>query len=312
MDKILIFGSGFLVRHIATVFLNKGYSVKIIYNKHKILDFGADIQTPLDTINVENLVIEFQPNYILFAVGDSYVPGNTVISEAIDRNLMFTLVLLEKLYISLKQMTALKKIIVIGSAAEYGNRKETAISETDALHPSTIYGLTKIFLYNTSMYYLEKGMPIIYTRQFNAIGPYQRDLFVLSSFCQQIAKIEKGLQEPELEVGDLSFKRDFIDARDAANAYYLLFTKGEIGKIYNVGSGKATSIQNLLDVLLTKTSYNKQKIKIKNYAKAHVSKNDFSSTLLSDNDQLKSIGYKSQYSIEDTITETLNYWRQYV
>jgi GDP-4-dehydro-6-deoxy-D-mannose reductase len=312
MSKLLVFGSGFLVRHIATHFTGLGFEIKIVYNKHPLNDFEAVSQEQQDAIDVIKLVLSFQPDFILFAVGDSYVPDNTDIEHAIHKNLLFTLLILEKLYTISAELTFMKKIIVIGSAAEYGNRTNVALSETTPLHPVSIYGLTKIFLYNTAIYYAEKGLPIIYVRQFNAIGPYQRDSFVLASFCKQVALIEKGLQKPEIEVGDLSYHRDFIDARDTAIAYHILFEKGLIGETYNIGAGTAIPIHFLLEKLLEQTSLEKDKIKILDKRKSVLDKNSLSNKLLSDNSKLTALGFVQMYSIETTITDTLNYWRNHV
>jgi len=99
------------------------------------------------------------------------------------------------------------------------------------------------------MYYYSKGLPIVYVRQFNAIGPWQRKSFVLSAFASRLIEIERGA-EAVLNVGDLSCQRDFIDGRDAARAYKLIFEKGNTGEVYNIGSGNITRIQHLLDTAI--------------------------------------------------------------
>src|SRR5690606_10308567 len=81
----------------------------------------------------------------------------------------------------------------------------------------------------------------------------QSDRFVAPSFAMQVARIEAGLQEPVMRVGDLSAKRDFTDVRDVVRAYRLLIERGEGGEAYNIASGDARSIQELLDVLLSLT-----------------------------------------------------------
>ena len=93
-------------------------------------------------------------------------------------------------------------------------------------------------------------MDIMSVRAFNHIGPNQAPIFVVSDFCKQTAEIERGEREPVILVGNLSAKRDFTDVRDVVRAYVLLMEKGISGETYNVGSGTAISIQNILDTIL--------------------------------------------------------------
>jgi GDP-4-dehydro-6-deoxy-D-mannose reductase len=65
-----------------------------------------------------------------------------------------------------------------------------------------------------------------------------------------VARIEAGLQDPVLCVGNLSAQRDFTNVRDVVRAYYLLAIKGEPGEVYNVGSGRAHAVQEILDCFL--------------------------------------------------------------
>jgi GDP-4-dehydro-6-deoxy-D-mannose reductase len=308
MSKLLIFGSGFLAKHIIDEFIDKKHDVKVIYNNHKIIGFNEANQFSTNETNVIDFINEYKPNYLLFSCGDSFVGDNTNVHYAINKNLTYILTILENIQ---SNNCIVDKIIIIGSAAEYGKLSEKKMSETEQTHPTSIYGLTKILLHNTAMYYTEKGLPIIYTRQFNVIGPNQRDCFVLSSFSKQIALIEKGLQSPAIFVGNLSFERDFIDARDNAKAYYTLFEKGIIGEIYNVGSGVSIKIQYLLDLLLKNTNYIGD-IEVINNKKDSLREHNLNNILLSDNTKLKSLGFKCDKKLDETVIDTLNYWRNNV
>jgi GDP-4-dehydro-6-deoxy-D-mannose reductase len=88
-------------------------------------------------------------------------------------------------------------------------------------------------------------------RPFNHIGPRQGESFVVSSFAKQIALIEAGWQESVVRVGNLSARRDFSDVRDVVRAYYLVATQGQPGEVYNIGSGRSCSIQEILDILVS-------------------------------------------------------------
>ena len=101
-----------------------------------------------------------------------------------------------------------------------------------------------------SVYARAYGMAIVMVRAFNHIGVGQSPTFVAADFALQIAEMEAGLRPPVMQVGNLSAKRDFSDVRDVVRAYTMLMQKGIAGETYNVGSGKAVSIQELLDTLL--------------------------------------------------------------
>ena len=305
MSKLLIFGSGFLVRHIANEFTNNGDEVIVMYNNYKLEDYCGN-QLRMKDSNIIDCLIRHKPDYILFAKGDSFVCGNANISASIDSNVVPIAELLDVLHENLDKLDFIKKIIVIGSAAEY-TKKSSAVQECDDIGQTSVYGLTKIFLFNTAMYYFNKGLPIVYARQFNAIGPYQRDQFVLGAFASQLVHIEGGAK-PKLEVGDLTCERDFIDGRDAAYAYRLLFENGVSGEVYNVGSGKSVKIKVLLDIILSKINYD-GKIEIVATKKNKLSKNSLTDRLLSNNKKLIQLGFKEKFTLEETIEDTLRYWR---
>jgi GDP-4-dehydro-6-deoxy-D-mannose reductase len=75
--------------------------------------------------------------------------------------------------------------------------------------------------------------------------------YALSKACAELARIEAGVQEPVLRVGNLAAVRDLTDVRDTVAAYLTLMEQAPAGSIYNVTSGRATSVQQLLDLLLS-------------------------------------------------------------
>ena len=305
MSKVFIFGAGFLVRHIANEFTSNGDEAIVMYNNYKLENYSGT-QLMMKGSDIIDCLIKNKPDYILFAKGDSFVSGNANILSSIDSNVIPIAELLDMLNESLDKLDFIKKIIVIGSAAEYV-KKSSALQEDDDINPTSVYGLSKIFLFNTVMYYFNKGLPIVYARQFNAIGPYQREQFVLAAFVSQLVNIEGGAK-PKLEVGDLTCERDFIDGRDAAYGYRLLFENGVPGEVYNVGSGKSIKIKVLLDTILNKLDYD-GKIEIVTTKKDNLSKNSLTDRLLSNNNKLIQLGFKEKFTLDKTIEDTLTYWR---
>jgi GDP-4-dehydro-6-deoxy-D-mannose reductase len=146
--------------------------------------------------------------------------------------------------------------LVVGSGEEYGSvtPDQAPIDETLPLRPASPYSVSKVAQDMLGLqYFLSHNLSIVRVRPFNHIGPGQSQRFVAPAFAAQIAAVEAGQQERVIYVGNLKAKRDFTDVRDVVRAYYLLLTCGQPGEVYNVGTGQAHSIRELLDILLSLT-----------------------------------------------------------
>lgn len=144
-------------------------------------------------------------------------------------------------------------LLVVGSADEYGRvpPEDLPVDEKTPLRPVNPYAVSKLAQdYLGLQYHLSHGLRIVRVRPFNHLGPRQQPGFVTPDFCQQIARIEAGRQEPVLKVGNLSAQRDFTDVRDIVRGYHLALTRGQPGQVYNLGASRAHAIQEILDGLL--------------------------------------------------------------
>ncbi len=145
------------------------------------------------------------------------------------------------------------RTILIGSSEEYGAPPlgTTQIDEETPLHPRNPYAVTKVAQNMFGMLYADAyQLPIITVRAFNHIGIGQSPQFVVADFCHQVTAIRKRKMPPQMHVGNLSVARDFTDVRDVVRAYTLLAQYGHIGQTYNVGSGYATPICDLLEEII--------------------------------------------------------------
>lgn len=92
------------------------------------------------------------------------------------------------------------------------------------------------------------GMQIMLTRSFNHIGPYQDERFVVPSFVQRILCLKKsGNTSGEIETGDVSIVRDFVDVRDVVRAYDMLLERGTPGEVYNIASGRGVRLSEIIE-----------------------------------------------------------------
>jgi GDP-4-dehydro-6-deoxy-D-mannose reductase len=142
------------------------------------------------------------------------------------------------------------RVLVIGSAAVYRPKQEP-FGEESPIGPTSPYGVSKLAQEMTALQaFALHGQHVIVSRSFNHIGPRQSADYVASSFARQIAMIEAGQAPQVIQVGNLEARRDLMDVRDTVRAYRALMRRGEPGRAYNVCSGEAHAIRELLDGLL--------------------------------------------------------------
>jgi GDP-4-dehydro-6-deoxy-D-mannose reductase len=140
----------------------------------------------------------------------------------------------------------------VGSADAYGSGAAGALIREDApFRPLNPYGLSKAAQDELGeLYAATYRLKVIRTRTFSHTGPGQRPQFALAAFAEQIARVDAGLQPPEIKVGTLDAVREYGDVRDVVAAYRALVERGEAGEAYNVCTGEGHRLRDLLDQLL--------------------------------------------------------------
>jgi GDP-4-dehydro-6-deoxy-D-mannose reductase len=195
------------------------------------------------------------------------------------------------------------------SSEEYGmvHPDEIPIKETNPLRPLSPYGVSKVGQDLLGyQYFMSYGMDIVRTRGFNHEGPRRAPVFVMSDFAKQIIDIERGKKPPVLYVGNLDAKRDFSDVRDVVRGYWLSLEKGKPGEVYNICQEKCWSIREVLDSLLAIT---KVKIRVETDP-ARLRPSDVM-LLLGDCSKFRAdTGWKPTISFDQTLRDTLAYWRE--
>ena len=157
---------------------------------------------------------------------------------------------------AVRQVNPETKLVMVGSSDQYGNLGAlgASVSETTEMKPQSPYAVSKRAQEDMAKLYVRSyGMKIYMTRSFNHGGAGQRTGFMIPDFASGIVRIERG-QAKELLVGNLSSRRDFTHVRDMVRAYRLIAEKGRPGEVYNVGSGKTWSAQEVLDQLIAMAS----------------------------------------------------------
>ncbi|MFZ2538008.1 MAG: GDP-mannose 4,6-dehydratase [Oscillospiraceae bacterium] len=276
-----------------------------ILNNHE--DIGVYNLNILNIDEIRQVLNKIRPQYIYHLAAQSSVAKsweNPCLT--VDVNIKGTINLLE----AVRQLDYKPRILLVGSGEEYGCIKpnETPITEENKLRPGNIYAITKatqnmIGKLYTSAY----DMDIVMVRAFNHIGPGQLPQFVVADFCKQVADIEKGHRQPVIYVGNLSAVRDFTDVRDIVKAYELLMEKGKSGETYNVGSSRGITIDGILKKILklspveivVETDVNKLRPIDVPIVEVNISKLQHDT------------GWTPKIDIDQTLKETLDYWRNY-
>lgn len=145
------------------------------------------------------------------------------------------------------------RVLVAGSSAEYGlvPTDLNPITETAELKPVGVYAISKIGQDLLAFsYWAQQGVWVVRTRGFNHTGPREDTGFVCSTFARQIAEAELGQGPKVIRVGNLNAFRDIGDVRDIVRGYVAALEKGRPGGLYNVCSGSATQIREVLDRLV--------------------------------------------------------------
>jgi len=140
------------------------------------------------------------------------------------------------------------RVVVPGSAAEYGPLPPGAPPQTEAAMPAPAspYGLAKAWQTTAALYFATRGLSVCVGRIFNLIGPGVPPAFFLGNLARQLAGVSRGEAPAELHVGDLDGRRDFVDVRDACDALIAIADRGRPGTVYNICSGQPRLLRDVL------------------------------------------------------------------
>lgn len=312
--RALITGiGGFAAGHLARCLLERGV---LVYGTHRPGPPPAGLPSSLrllsaaleDPAALNAAARAAAPDWLFHLAGMSSEPEARQQPErALTTNLLGTLHLLQ----ALLTLERPPRVLIAGSSAEYGRVRpeENPIAETQPLRPVSPYGVSKAAQGLLALqHHAEHGLEVIHARAFSHTGPGQRDGFAASSFARQIAAAEAGLRPPEIEVGNLSARRDLSDVRDVARAYVALIERGLPGEVYNVGSGNAVAISELLECLILLSPAPLRPVS----SPARLRPVDMP-LLVADTQKLReTTGWAPQIPLEQTLADLLASWRERV
>ncbi len=314
--RVLITGiTGFVGSHLAEYALKAGAEVwgsirwrskaeNIEHLRAQIHLIESDLR---DLSSVQGLLEQADPDYVVHLAAQSFVgaswqtPAETLYTNTVSQVNLFE---------AIRRRPKKPRFLVVGSSEEYGlvSENELPIKETNPLRPLSPYAVSKVTQDLMGyQYWKSYGLPIVRTRAFNHEGPRRGDVFVTSNFAKQIAEIEAGLREPVVYVGNLKARRDYSDVRDIVRGYWLLLERGEPGEVYNLCSGKAWAIREILDFYLKRSTVSSIEVK-QDPARLRPSDVPY---LLGDASKVRqALGWQPEIPFEQTLSDTLEYWRR--
>jgi GDP-4-dehydro-6-deoxy-D-mannose reductase len=313
--KALITGiTGFAGSHLAEFLLAEGcevFGTRRVRSPRENISAVADKLTLIDceladASAVRDAVKTARPDLIFHLAAQSFVPASWAYPGfTLFNNIGAQL----NIFQAVRELKLEPRILVACSSEEYGRaeEKDLPLTEESPLRPLSPYGVSKVAQDLLAyQYHASYGLAVIRTRAFNHTGPRRGEVFVTSNFAKQIAEIELGKRQPVVHVGNLSAQRDFTDVRDVVRGYFLACTEGEPGEVYNICSGEAVSIREILDTLL---SLAQREAKVKEDP-ARLRPSDVQ-VLRGDASKLtEATGWRPQIKLRQTLADLLEYWRE--
>lgn len=229
--------------------------------------------------------------------------------ETMATNLLGTFNLLE----ALRAEAPAARILFVSSADVYGlvTAADKRLAETDAVRAVNPYAYTKAAGEMMCDFYAQvEGLDIVIARPFPHTGPGQAADFVCSDWARQLVRIERGEAPPRIRVGNLDVRRDFSDVRDVVRAYAALLEKGRKGEIYNICSGVAVSLREILDTLIREADLGAKAPVAVEVDPAKLRKAD-QALLLGDNAKIRrETGWAPALPLDRTLRDLLAAWRE--
>lgn len=201
------------------------------------------------------------------------------------------------------------RVLLVSSGEVYGHRGELAAAsrEGDPVQPMNPYAASKAAAEALACAVTRReGLDLIRVRPFNHTGPGRPAQYAESGFACQIAAIERGEQAPVVRVGNLDAVRDLSDVRDVVRAYRLLLERAAGGEVFNVSSGRARTMREVLDLLLAHAESELRVERDPTRYEAHPASRIASVGCA---EKLRALGWEPRFELDRTLADLLDYWR---
>jgi len=302
MKTILITGAtGFLGSHIAEELINQGYNVIALKRSTSNLWRCNGFNDQIKWINCDSLVdaepeiIKCDPDLFIHAAWNGVKATDRDNWNDQEKNLSFLVSLLE-----IVKKTNIKKIIALGSQAEYGNF-EGSVDENYPCNPTSAYGANKICASILLKSFAELNQIDWYwIRTFSVFGPREEKNWLIP------ATINNLLEKKEMKLTPCEQKYDYLFTKDFATGILsIVKNDSTISGIYNMSSGQSIKLKDILTYLENKLSPKQKLLQIgaSPYRPHQVMHMEGNSKKF-----FQSFNFQPEHSIYQGLEETLSYY----
>ena len=311
--RIFITGmSGFIGSHLAARMVEQGHEVWGTYYIKSELRSLSPLKNSLRAVQCDirrrpklrAALAKARPERVYHLAAQSFPTVSWAYpAMTLDTNVMGTVNLFE----SLRWLGCRSRVLVAGSSAIYGcvAPGEVPVREDHPLRPLHPYGVSKVAQEMLAYQYFKNfGQWANTARIFNTTGPGKvHD--VSADFASQVAAIEAGLQRNPMRVGNLSARRDITDVRDQVRGLEAIIEKGAPGEAYNLSSGRAVAIQEVLDRLVALST-----ARIEVRVDKKLLRPTDEPVIMGDNAKVvKATGWRPRIPLQRTLEDTVGFWR---
>ena len=318
--KVLVTGAGGMVgSHLVEMLHEQGDMVIGTYYKpttdireipQDIRMIECDVRYPS---SVERIIMDFMPDKIFHLAAQSYPTVSWDRPyETIDTNINGTIAVFEAVK---KVRKAADKnydpmVVVACSSAEYGETlnklsgDKVYVKETEPLLPLHPYGVSKVGQDLISFqYFMNDHVRCIRARIFNSTGTRKTNDVTSDFTYRAVQALKTG--NYEIRVGNLNTKRAIMDQRDLNKALMLLADKGIAGEVYNISSEHVYEMKEIFSIIEKKIGVALTPVVDQSLLRPTDEK-----IIVGDITKLKrDTGWKQSITIEQTITDMLEYWK---
>jgi GDP-4-dehydro-6-deoxy-D-mannose reductase len=255
----------------------------------------------LDPASVRQAIAALRPRAVYHCAGAPHVGQSW---EATEPTFAANVRATHHLLRALRDADVEARVMLPSSAMVYQPSDEP-LAEDGPLLPPNPYGLSKLAMELLAQGSSSSRLVVTLARPFNHVGPRQASSFAASGFARQIAEIEAGRRRPEVVVGNLEARREVMDVRDTVRAYRTILEQGGAARPYNICSGNAIAIRDLLDSLIARA---RVPVTVRINA-AQYRPNDIP-LLVGDPARIRrELGWTPIVPLSQTLDDLLEYWR---
>jgi nucleoside-diphosphate-sugar epimerase len=253
----------------------------------------------IDLLNFDGLkevLSRYQFDYVVHLAAIAFV-GHGSVDDIYRTNIVGTTNLLDAL---IDTQESIAKVLIASSGNVYGNNTQLPLTETSIVEPVNDYAVSK-FAMEMAISIRKSKLPIVITRPFNYTGIGQHPNFLIPKIVSAFKH-----KQTRLQLGNLDVARDFTDVRDLVTAYCLLLENPQGLGTFNVCSGRATSLQSVIEMCEQYADY-----KIEIIVNSDFVRENEIRTLYGSEHQLRLVlGEYRQYTLQETIQWMLEEYSQ--